>query len=55
MRGIFDDQGRLMVAINWNTDLGDAWEHAENPYYPLKFSTFACQLGLNMIIYGMSQ
>lgn len=55
VRGIFDDQGRLMVAINWNTDLGDAWEHAENPYYPLKFSTFACELGLNMIIYGMSQ
>ena len=55
VRGIFDEKGRLMVAINWNTDLGDAWEHAENPYYPLKFSTFACALGLNMIIYGMTQ
>ena len=28
VRGIFDDQGRLMVVINWNTDLGDAWEWA---------------------------
>ena len=28
-RGIFDDKGRLMVAINANTDLGDAWEWAE--------------------------
>ena len=55
VRGIFDEDGRLMVAINWNTDLGDAWEHAENPYYPLKFSTFACELGLNIIIYGMTQ
>ncbi|NIQ55849.1 MAG: DUF4159 domain-containing protein, partial [Gammaproteobacteria bacterium] len=28
--GIFDDEGRLMVVINWNTDLGDAWEWAED-------------------------
>ncbi len=53
-RGIFDDKGRLMVAINWNTNLGDAWEWAENPYYPLRFSTYAYQMGVNFIIYGMS-
>ncbi len=52
--GIFDDKGRLMVVINWNTDLGDAWEWAENPYYPLKFSTYAYQMGVNFIIYAMS-
>jgi hypothetical protein len=55
LRGIFDADGRLLVVINWNTDLGDAWEHADYPYYPLKFSTFACELGLNMILYGMTQ
>jgi hypothetical protein len=54
LRGIFDDKGRLMVVINWNTDLGDAWEWAENPYYPLDRANFAYQLGINMIIYGMS-
>jgi hypothetical protein len=54
LRGIFDDQGRLLVAINWNTDLGDAWEWAEDPWYPLQFSNFAYQLGVNMIVYGMS-
>lgn len=53
-RGIMDDQGRLMVLISWNTDLGDAWEWAEQPYYPLRFSTFAYELGVNAIIYGMS-
>ncbi|MBI4419791.1 MAG: DUF4159 domain-containing protein [Gemmatimonadetes bacterium] len=53
-RAIFDEEGRLLVVINWNTDLGDAWEWAENPYYPLKFSTFAYQMGINFIIYGMS-
>jgi hypothetical protein len=54
VKGIFDEQGRLMVLINWNTDLGDAWEWAENPYYPLKFSTYAYQMGVNFIIYAMS-
>ncbi len=54
LRAIFDDKGRLMVVINWNTDLGDAWEWAENPYYPLKFSTYAYQMGVNFIIYAMS-
>jgi len=55
LRGIFDERGRLMVAINWNTDLGDAWEHADYPFYPLRFSTFALELGLNLIVYGMTQ
>ncbi len=54
VRGITDDKGRLMVVINWNTDLGDAWEWAESPYYPLEYSTFAYELGTNMIVYGMS-
>jgi hypothetical protein len=53
-RGIFDDEGRLMVVINWNTDLGDAWEWADHPQYPLRFSTFAYQLGANFIVYAMS-
>jgi hypothetical protein len=54
LRGIFDDKGRLMVVINANTDLGDAWEWAERPEYPLKYSTFAYQMGVNFIVYGMS-
>jgi hypothetical protein len=53
-RGIFDENGRLMVVINWNTDIGDAWEWAEQPDYPLKFSTYAYQMGVNFIVYAMS-
>jgi hypothetical protein len=53
-RAIFDDDGRLMVLINWNTDIGDAWEWAEQADYPLEFSTFAYQIGANAIIYAMS-
>lgn len=52
--GIADDAGRLMVVVNWNTDLGDAWEHADNPFYPLPYSTYAYQVGVNMVLYGMT-
>jgi hypothetical protein len=54
VKGIYDDHDRLMVVVNWNTDLGDAWEHAENPFYPLEYSTYAYQVGVNMVVYGMS-
>jgi hypothetical protein len=53
-RAIFDHDGRLMVMINWNTDIGDAWEWAEQPDYPLEFSTFAYQMGANAVVYSMS-
>lgn len=52
--GIFHEDGRLMVAINWNTDLGDAWEWMEQPHYPLRLSTYAYQVGVNYIVYAMS-
>ena len=52
--GIFDDDGRLMVFVNWNTDLGDAWEWVDNPYYPIEYSNYAYQLAVNAIVYAMS-
>jgi hypothetical protein len=54
VRAILDDHGEIMVLINWNTDLGDAWEWAEDPRYPLQYSTYAYEIGANMIVYGMS-
>lgn len=53
-RGIYDEKGRLLVMINWNTDIGDAWEHAEHPLYPLMYSTYAFEMGTNAIIYAMT-
>ncbi|MDE2877931.1 DUF4159 domain-containing protein [Candidatus Palauibacter soopunensis] len=52
--GIFNDRGELMVVVNHNTDLGDAWEWSENPYYPIDRSTYAYELAINYIIYGLS-
>ena len=55
VRGIFDDDDRLMVLINWNTDLGDGWEWADDPGYPLRFSTYAYEMGINFVLYAMTQ
>jgi hypothetical protein len=53
-KGIYDDKGRLMVAICHNMDLGDAWEHADHPRYPEKYSSLAYRVGINYIIYAMT-
>ena len=53
-RGIFDENDRLMVIINWNTDLGDAWEWADLQEFPARYSTYAYQIGINAIVYAMS-
>jgi len=53
-RGIYDDKGRIMAAICHNMDLGDSWEHADNPQYPSKFSDLGIRIGVNYIVYAMT-
>ena len=53
-RGIYDDEGRLMVAINFNMDLGDAWEHADDPSYPEEMTGLAIRYAVNYVIYSMT-
>ena len=53
-RGIYDDKGRLMVAICHNMDLGDSWEWADQPQYPEKFSALGIRIGVNYVIYAMT-
>jgi hypothetical protein len=53
-RAIYDDDGRIMVAINFNMDLGDAWEHANNPRYPEAMTGLAIRYAVNYVIYAMT-
>jgi hypothetical protein len=53
-RGVYDDDGRLMVAVNFNMDMGDAWEHADDPYYPVPMTALAYKLGINYVLYAMT-
>ena len=53
-RGIYDDRGRLVVAICHNMDLGDSWEHADNPQYAERFSALGIRIGINYVVYSMT-
>jgi hypothetical protein len=53
-RGIYDDKGRIMVAISYNSDIGDAWEWSNRPSYPVKYSDLAFRIGINYIVYAMT-
>lgn len=53
-RVIRDSQGRMMIAICFNMDVGDGWEFADDPDYPERFSSEAIRLGVNYVIYSMT-
>lgn len=53
-RAIYDDQGRIMVAICHNMDLGDSVEHSDNPRYPERYSAEGMRIFLNYVIYAMT-
>ncbi len=53
-KAIRDDKGRIMIAISFNSDLGDAWEYADEPRSPEKFSDLAIRIGVNYVIYAMT-
>ena len=52
--GIYDDAGRLMVAVNFNQDVGDAWEEADDPCYPEPMTALAYRIAINYVIYSMT-
>ena len=52
--GIYDEDGRLVVAINFNMDMGDAWEHADDPVYPVPMTSLAYRFAVNYVIYAMT-
>ena len=43
-----------MMMINFNSDLGDGWEHAADDFYPDKYSDMAFKMGVNAVIYALS-
>lgn len=51
---VADEKGHIVIAINANTDMGDAWEYADAPYYPAEMTTLAYHYGINYLIYSMT-
>ena len=53
-RAVYDDKGRVMVAICHNMDLGDAWEWSDDPRYPEKLASLAYRIAVNYVMYDMT-
>ncbi len=53
-RAIYDDKGRIMVAICHNMDLGDAWEWSDDPRYPEKLASLAYRIAMNYFTYDLT-
>ena len=53
-RAVYDDKGRIQVAICHNMDFGDAWEWADDPRYPEKFASTAYKVGISYVLYSMT-
>jgi len=55
IRGIFDNDGRLLVLISFNTDIADGWEReGDVPFFFFTFSPPAYGLGVNVMLWAMS-
>jgi uncharacterized protein DUF4159 len=53
-QAIVDDKNRMVVAVNYNTDVGDAWEYADAPEYPADMTTLAYRYGINYLMYSIT-
>jgi hypothetical protein len=53
-RAILDDEGRVMVAIAFNNDLGDSYQWADDPDYPAAGASLGLRMGVNMAVYALS-
>ena len=52
---IADKQGRVMVLMTHNTDIGDSWEReGDDPQFFLHFSPNGYAVGLNAALYSMT-
>jgi hypothetical protein len=55
IRGIFDDDGRLMVLMSHNTDIADGWEReGEDFAFFHSFSPLGYAVGINVAIWSMT-
>jgi hypothetical protein len=52
--GVEDENGRLMIFLTRNCDLGDAWEWINDPRYPVRYGLVAYKVGVNVVTYAMS-
>jgi hypothetical protein len=52
--GMRDDSGRLMMIVNYNTDISEYWEWSDNPFAPIEQTHEAYKYGVNYIMYSLT-
>jgi hypothetical protein len=52
--GLEDPTGRLMMIVNYNTDISDYWQWSDNPFRPIEDTNEAYKFGVNYIIYALT-
>jgi hypothetical protein len=56
-RGVYEDNDRskrLMIMVNYNTDISQYWEWSGRGFRPFDDTNEAYKLGVNYLIYGMT-
>jgi hypothetical protein len=56
LRTMYDDDGRPMLFINWNTDMGDGWEWSNVDEFPdyIKYTAQSYRMMINEIVYALT-
>jgi hypothetical protein len=56
-RGVYEDNDphkRLLMMVNYNTDVSQFWEYSARGFRPVEDTNEAYKLGVNYIIYGLT-
>jgi hypothetical protein len=52
--GIKDDNGRLMMVVDYNTDISEYWEWSADPFYKVGDTNDAFKYGVNFVMYALT-
>ena len=53
-RAVYDDHGRMVMAICFNQDISDAIENSDDPRYPAEWSNEAYRISANYATYALT-
>jgi hypothetical protein len=57
LRGAYqnnDPKKRLMIMVNYNTDVSNFWEYSAQGFKPVTENNEAYKLGVNYFVYGLT-
>ena len=57
LRAVFEDNDprqRMMVMVNFNTDIANYWRYAATGFKPIEESNEGYKLGVNYVVYGLT-